>query len=97
MASYVTMLRYAQKGIENIKESPARLEAAKAAFKEAGAELKQFYLLIGQYDAMCVCEAPDDETITKAMLAAGSKGFTRTETFRAFNEDEYRNIISDLP
>ncbi len=97
MANYVTMIRFAQQGIQNIKESPARLEAAKSAFREAGAEFKQFFLLIGQYDAMCVCEAPDDETIAKVMLAAGAQGNVRTETYRAFTEDEYRNIISELP
>lgn len=30
-----------------------------------GAELKQWYLVLGQYDAVVVAEAPDDETIAK--------------------------------
>ncbi len=97
MANYVTMLRFAQQGVQNIKESPARLEAAKSAFRDAGAELKEFFLLTGQYDAMCICEAPNDETITKLMLATGALGNVRSETYRAFTEDEYRKIISDLP
>ena len=62
-----------------------------------GAELKQWYLVMGQYDAVVVAEAPNDETIAKLALVIGSLGNVRTETLRAFNEDEYRNIISALP
>lgn len=97
MATYITFMSYTQKGIENIKESPARLDAAKEAYKAMGAELKDFYLVTGQYDAVVVSEAPDDETVAKLSLAIGSKGAIRTVTSRAFTEDEYRKIIDALP
>jgi uncharacterized protein with GYD domain len=32
MATYITLVNYTQKGIEDIKESPNRLDAAKKAF-----------------------------------------------------------------
>ena len=97
MATYITLLSFTQEGIENIKESPARLDAAKQAFRAMGAELKEFYLVMGQYDAVVVAEAPDDETVAKLALAIGSGGAVRTETLRAFTEDEYRKIIAALP
>jgi uncharacterized protein with GYD domain len=90
------LLRYTQQGVEKIKESPARLDAAKKAFQAMGAELKQWYLVMGQYDAV-VGEAPDDETVAKLALAIGAQGSIRTETLRAFTEDEYRKIIAALP
>ncbi|MFQ5595725.1 MAG: GYD domain-containing protein [Anaerolineae bacterium] len=64
MATYITPLRYTQQGIGNIKDSPARLDAAKQAFQAMDAELKEFYLVTGQYDAVVVSEAPDDETVS---------------------------------
>jgi len=97
MATYITLLRFTQRGIESIKESPARLDAAKRAFQAMGAELKEFYLVMGQYDAVVIAEAPDAETATKLALAIGSAGAIRTETLRAFPEDEYRKIIAALP
>ena len=97
MATYVTLLRFTQKGIENIKESPSRLDAAKKAFRAVGAELKTFYLATGRYDAVAISEAPDDETIVKAAIITASKGSIRTESFRVFTEDEYRKIIDALP
>jgi uncharacterized protein with GYD domain len=97
MPTYITLLRFTQKGIENIKESPARLEAAKHGFQARGAEIKAFYMVMGQYDAMIISEAPDDETVSKLALSIGSKGNVRTETLRAYTEDEYRKTIADLP
>jgi uncharacterized protein with GYD domain len=97
MATYISLLHYTQQGVQNIKESPARLDAAKKAFRAMGAELKQWYLVLGQYDAVVVSEAPDDETAAKLALAIGSLGSIRTETLRAFTEDEYRKLIGALP
>lgn len=97
MPTYVTLISYTQRGVENMKESPARLDAAKEVYKSMGAELKAFYLAMGRYDAVVISEGPDDETATKLALAIGSAGAVRTETMRVFNEDEYRKLISELP
>ena len=97
MATYITLLRFTEKGIANIKEGPTRLDAAKQAFQAMGAELKAFYLVTGTYDAVVIGEVPDDDTVAKLALMIGSQGNIRTETLRAFTEDEYRKIISTLP
>lgn len=97
MQTYIILLRFTQQGIGDIKESPNRLDAAKQAFRAMGAELKQWYLVTGQYDAVVIGEAPDDETVMKLALSIGSRGAIRTETLRAFTEDEYRKIIASLP
>ena len=97
MAPYIMLVRYTQKGIENIKQSPARLDGARKAFKAMGAELKDFYLIQGRYDIVIVIEAPDAETVAKCALGVASQGNVTTETLRAFTEDEYRKIIAALP
>lgn len=97
MNTYVMLINYTQKGIENIKESPDRLAKAKAAFKSVGGEMKAFYLAMGRYDVVVVGEAPDDKTLATVGLAVASAGAVRTETLRVFNEDEYREIIAALP
>ena len=97
MPTYITLFHFTQQGIEKIKESPARLDRVKEAVKAAGGELKAFYLTMGQYDGVVISEAPSDEAYTRLVLALGSAGFVRTETFRAYTEDEYRKIIAALP
>jgi len=42
-------------------------------------------------------QVPDDETAAKLALSLSSAGAIRTETLRAFTEDEYRDIIAALP
>ena len=97
MARYVLLSRFTQQGAQNIKDGPARLEAVKETLQGLGAELKDFYLTLGEYDAVVVVEAPDDETIATASLAIGSLGNVRIETLRAFTEDEYGQIVGTLP
>ncbi len=97
MAAYIMLVKYTQKGIESIKQSPTRLDEAKKAAKAVGAQIKEFYLVMGRYDIVVVLEAPDGETAVKCALSLSSKGNVTTETLRAFTEDEYRKIIGALP
>jgi len=97
MPAYITLIRFTQKGVETIKEGPSRLEAAKKGFEAAGGKMTSFYLTIGQYDAIAIVELPGDEALAKVALALASQGNVRTETLRAFKEDEYRKIIGSLP
>ena len=97
MPTYVTLMSYTQQGIENIKESPNRLTDAKEAGKSMGVDIREFYLAMGQYDAVIIGEAPDDETMAKFILASARLGNIRTETLRVFTEDEFREVVSALP
>ena len=97
MPTYIVLLNYTQQGVQKIKESPARLDAAKKAFKAMGAEMKQYFSVMGRYDAVVIAEAPNDEIVAKLALSVGSQGAVHTETLRAFTEDEYRKIIATLP
>ncbi len=97
MATFIVLGNFTQQGVEKIKESPARIDAAKAAFRAMGAEMKAWYLVMGRYDFVVIAEAPDDETAAKLILTVGSLGNVRTETLRAFGEAEFRNLVTALP
>jgi uncharacterized protein with GYD domain len=97
MATYVLLLSYTQQGIETIKDSPKRLEAAKKLAKRLDSEIKKFYLTLGAYDAVVLLDAPTDEAASKFALAAGALGNVRTTTMRAYTEAEFRDLVADLP
>ena len=97
MPTYITLARWTQQGIEKVKESPARLDAFKKLVRSAGGEVKGFYMVTGQYDIATITEAPNDDVVARIALATASKGSLKTETLRAFTEDEYREIIAALP
>ena len=97
MAKYISLVNYKTKGIENIKESPSRLDAVKQLCESMGATVDGFYLTMGRYDLILIMDAPDRETATKIILTITSGGNVSTETLPAFPEDAYRKIISELP
>ena len=96
MPLYISLVKFTQQGMASIEDSPNRLDAAKDMLKEMGGEIKAFYLTLGRYDAIAIIEAPDDESITKFTLRSASLGNVSTEALRAFDEDDYRKIISEL-
>lgn len=97
MPTYISMLRYTQQGISAIKNAPARIDAAKEAYRKAGGELKAIYLTLGQYDLVVIADLPNDEAVARMALALGSQGNIRSETMRAFGETEFRKIAGSLP
>ena len=97
MPTYISLASFTQKGIEQIKEGPDRLEEARKEFEALGAKIKDFYLVMGQYDMVVIVEAPDDETVAKLALIIGARGTSRTVTLRAFPEADYRKIVNELP
>ncbi|HET7717039.1 MAG TPA: GYD domain-containing protein [Bauldia sp.] len=96
MGTYISLINWTDQGIKNVKDSPARLDAAKQLAKKLGCELKQFFMTIGAYDMVAVMEAPDDEAAAKFTLILASGGNVRTSTLKAFDEATYRKIVSGL-
>lgn len=97
MPTYISFINFTQKGVETIKDGPRRLDAARQAFRAAGAELKAFYLVMGQHDAVVISEAPNDEVVARLALGTAAMGNVRTTTSRAFTEEEYRKITASMP
>ena len=94
---YIILGKYTEEGIKNMKDSPKRLEAAQKVAKSFGGEIKQFYLTMGQYDFVCIIEAPSNEAVMKAVLTVASAGAVRTETLVALSTEEYTELVKELP
>lgn len=98
MAAYLIQFSFTQKGMEKIKESPARVEAAKKIVRNFGGEVKSFYAILGsEFDTMFIVEAPSDQKVGEMVLAVAMLGNVRTRTVRLFSEDEFKSIIASLP
>lgn len=97
MATYLMTFRYTQQGVQSIKKSPERVEAAKNAVRELGGEVKTFLAVLGaEFDTLFVVEAPDDKAVARMALAISALGNVRTTTHRGFSEQEFREITSGL-
>ncbi len=97
MATYVMLMNLTQKGVENIKDAPAQLEAVTKALEAAGGKLKAFYLTMGPYDYVVIAEGPDDKTAMVQLLGLAAAGRVRTTTLKAFTREEFGEILKMLP
>ena len=97
MATYISLVNFTEQGIGTIKQSPARVKAARKLLKSLGGELTAFYLTMGSYDIVVIMDLPSDEAAASFALQMASQGNIRTTTMKAFNEDEYNDIIASLP
>ncbi len=95
MATFVVLLNFTDEAMRNIQDTSG-LDAAKQGVQAMGGQWKAWYLTMGQYDAVAIIEAPDDETAARIALAQNSRGGVRSQTLRAFTEDEYRQLAGSL-
>ncbi len=96
MPTYVSLLNWTEQGIRNVKDTAERANrAAEVAEKHRG-RFEQLYWTVGPYDLVAIIEAPDDESVTAALLEIGTAGNVRTTTLRAFNREEMTGIIERL-
>ena len=96
MSTYVVLANYTERGIQNIRDSPQRLDAVRGQLEQMGGALRSFYLTMGEYDIVFVFEAPDDAIASRFLLLLGQAGYVRTTSMKAFPEAAYREIIHSL-
>jgi uncharacterized protein with GYD domain len=94
MATYIALINWTDKGVQEYMDSPARADAFATMLEGLGGKVHSLYWTIGPYDIVATVEAPDDETLTAAMLKVGSLGNVRTTTLRAFNRDQLGAILA---
>jgi uncharacterized protein with GYD domain len=97
MATFISLVNFTEQGIGNFKDSPERAAKFKSMAEKVRVTLKEVYWTMGAHDAVLILEAPDDEAVAAALLGLGSLGNVRTQTLRAFNSSEIKEIISKVP
>jgi uncharacterized protein with GYD domain len=96
MATYVTLIKFTEKGVKDIKDTCKRAAEFKSHAKKHGIEVKEQYWCMGAYDGLIIFDAPDDETATGAVLSLSSRDNVATQTLRAFNAAEMGKILTKI-
>jgi len=97
MGTYISLVQFTDKGIRAAKETTQRVAEWAAKVQSKGVTIKQMYWTLGQYDQVCVFEAPDEETAASVLLSADILGNIRTQTLRAFTSAEMEKILAKIP
>ena len=92
---YIMLLRWTEQGIRNFKDTTGRADAEKSEAERIGGKLT-LYWTFGEYDAIVILEAPNEEASMQFELKVGSLGNIRTTTLRAFTEEVIANVIDKL-
>ena len=97
MQTYVTLYKFTDQGIKNIKDIPRLMEDAIKNYEAMGGKVIGLYTLMGEYDIIGIGEAPSDEIAMTFLMALGSRGNVRTTTLKAFTKEQFAAMVKKLP
>jgi uncharacterized protein with GYD domain len=93
MARYAMLIKFTEKGIASIKDSPKRAAAFRETAKKAGVTVEGMYWLLGEYDGLAILSSPDENAATAVALSVAGLGNVRTCLCRAFDEAEFKEVL----
>ncbi len=96
MATFVVLAKWGEKTYGSMQNAPAAAEEMKKFIASKGAQIKGWYMLMGQYDEICILDAPDAETVAKILIPLNAKYGTTTQTLQAFSEAEALALFAGM-
>jgi uncharacterized protein with GYD domain len=96
-ASFVVLVQWTERGIREVRQTVGRARDVRSLAERMGGAMPTLLWTQGAYDLVGIAEFPDDETFAAFALAVGSRGTTRTQSLRAFTDDDMGRILQKLP
>ena len=97
MVTYVGLMSFTEKGIQNIKGTTQRAAAAKEVAGRFGVNMREIFWTMGDVDMVCIVEAQDEKSLTAFNLAIASQGNVRTQSLRAWTAEEMEQSLAKMP
>jgi uncharacterized protein with GYD domain len=94
MVTYVSLFKWTEQGVTKIADTVKRAEDFAAMAEKAGGRVKHQYWTVGDYDGVLVFEAPDDVTAIGLLAKLAKAGNVKTQTLRAFEAGEMKQILA---
>lgn len=96
MPMFVMLGKWTAKRMETIKDLPEGIKRGPKVFESYGVKIHTLLFTMGRYDVVAVGEAPDAETMSKALIRWGQEGLLRTETLRGYTGEKMIELIEGL-
>lgn len=97
MPTYVMLMNFTRQGITGIRDIPEGIAGATEYLEGMGGKAVALYLVMGEYDLVGICEMPSDEAVAAFVLQLGAWGNVKTKTLKAFNVEQFAEIVGALP
>ena len=92
MATYISLIRFTEKGAQAIKQSTKRAHAFDQAAEKAGVRIDGQYWTLGSYDGVLILSADKAEKALRCLAELAAGGYVKTETLPAFTDKEFEAI-----
>lgn len=96
MTRFVLLIKFTEKGITHIQQSPERAAAFRNSVEKAGGRVEAQLWTLGPYDGVVVFIAPDERAATALVLALGKADNVTTCMLRAFDAQEFKDVLGKM-
>lgn len=92
MPTYISLLRFTDKGVRGIKKSTARAITFDKAARKAGVRIAAQYWTAGAYDGVLILSADSERKVLHCLTELAAAGNVRPESMQAFDAKEFGAI-----
>jgi uncharacterized protein with GYD domain len=96
MPLYVTLYKWTEQGIRDVRNTVNRADQVSRSVESAGGKVHGIWWTQGAYDVVTVAEWPDEDTAMAMALRLATEGNVRSETLRAFTAEDMGRILGRL-
>jgi uncharacterized protein with GYD domain len=95
MKTYIVLVCYTEKGIKALKKDLLSRADVERLCRSCGVSLSKFHWVAGgTFDAVLICEAPDNRTLSGLFDRLGN---CQIEALSVVSAAEFREVINDRP
>lgn len=92
MTRYISLIRFTDKGAAALQKTTARAAEFRKVVEKAGITVESQLWTTGSYDGVLVLSG-DEKKILRCLAQLVTQGNVRTETLRAFDAGEIKEIL----
>ena len=90
------LVKWTEKSLHAFKKEPRETEELKKVMAGMGVQVKSWYVLMGQYDEMCILKAPNAEAVARLIFPLRARYGAQTETLQAFSDAEAVGLFAGM-
>ena len=92
MARYITLIRFTDQGVKQLKKSTARAQAFERSAAKAGVTVESQYWTSGSCDGVLIASGAEKD-VMRALTGLAALGNVRTKTMRAYDASEFSALV----
>jgi uncharacterized protein with GYD domain len=93
MATYISLLKFTEKGAKAIKQTLSRAAQFQKSAAKAGVKVIGQYWTMGSYDGVLVLQSDHENDVLRCLTDLAANGHVTTHTLPAFEAGEIRAVM----